>query len=176
MFGTLIFQWETLPNPEYDPLGQMNGCFNEFQRITPAQITDGLSQTIFAADRAAGFLNRDRVIPLGRWTMTHGDTLLYGWHPPNRVFKEWGRGWYRTSLLPFGSASSQHSSGINVLMGDGSARFVKDTIESWPLDPVTLHPAGMLNAVDGFENVPRAGVWQALVTRSGGEVIGSGDY
>lgn len=67
-----------------------------------------------------------------------------------------------------------HPGGVNVLFGDGSARFVKDSIDSWPLDPDTLNPDGILQWTDGFKNVPKQGVWQSLITRAGGEVIG--DY
>ena len=45
-------------------------------------------------------------------------------------------------------ASSNHPGGANVLMGDGAVHFIKDSID--------------------------LGVWRALATRNGGEVI-SGD-
>lgn len=32
------------------------------------------------------------------------------------------------------SASSRHPVGLNGLMGDGSVRFIKDTIQTWPFD------------------------------------------
>ncbi len=35
-----------------------------------------------------------------------------------------------------------HPGGVNVLMGDGSARFVKETIQSWPLGLDWDQPAG----------------------------------
>jgi len=53
-----------------------------------------------------------------------------------------------------------------------SVRFVKETIDSWPLDPATNSPVGIIRWIDGFKGVPRPGVWQAIVTRSGGEVVG----
>jgi prepilin-type processing-associated H-X9-DG protein len=40
------------------------------------------------------------------------------------------------------SASSMHPGGLNVLMGDGSVRFVKDSVQSWPFNPLTGNPAG----------------------------------
>jgi prepilin-type processing-associated H-X9-DG protein len=48
------------------------------------------------------------------------------------------------------SASSYHAGGVNALMGDGSVRFIKDTISG-----VT---------------------WRALGTIAGGEVISSDSY
>jgi len=57
-------------------------------------------------------------------------------------------------------------------MGDGSVRFIKETIESWPLDPINGAPAGIGRDPGGWWiNVPRRGVWQALGSRNGGEVI-----
>ena len=55
------------------------------------------------------------------------------------------------------TASSLHPGGVNVLMGDGSVRFIKETIDS-------------------SENEGKSGVWQKLATRNGGEVIDPGAY
>ena len=57
-------------------------------------------------------------------------------------------------------------------MGDGSVRFISENIESWPLDPVTGIPAQVArNAGGWWDNIALPGLWQALGTRSGGEVI-----
>ena len=165
------------PDPSYDPFGQINGCFNDLPRLTTASVTDGLSNTVFASERAMGFINADRVNPLGRWTDSSdwdgGNTLVFAWISPNRMFYDSDPA-FRTSLLPLVTVSSRHPGGVNVLLGDGSARFVKDTISSWPIDPATNSPVGIISWFDGFKNVPPPGIWQALATRSGGEVIGTG--
>jgi prepilin-type processing-associated H-X9-DG protein len=48
------------------------------------------------------------------------------------------------------AARSRHPGGVNLLMGDGSARFVKDTVAS--------------------------ATWRAMATRGGGEVISADQY
>lgn len=177
MYGTLWYAWGAQPDPSYDPFGQINGCFNDLPRLTTASVTDGLSNTVFASERAMGFINADRVNPLGRWTDSSdwdgGNTLVFAWISPNRMFYDSDPA-FRTSLLPLVTVSSRHPGGVNVLLGDGSARFVKDTISSWPIDPATNSPVGIISWFDGFKNVPPPGIWQALATRSGGEVIGTG--
>ena len=177
MYGTLMFGWDSRTGPVYDPYGQINGCFNDLPVITIAGITDGLSNTAFASERALGFMNANRILPYGRWTSSDNpDTLLYAWDVPNAVFRNWSHPIYRTYALPFELASSMHPGGVNVLFGDGSVHFVKDTISSWPIDPTTNSPIGIIHWIDGFKNVPPPGVWQALITRSGGEVIGGTEY
>jgi prepilin-type processing-associated H-X9-DG protein len=53
-------------------------------------------------------------------------------------------------LRTFSGAKSRHPGGVNVLFGDGSVRFVKQTIS---------HP-----------------IWVALGTIKGGEVIGADQF
>ncbi|GIW88379.1 MAG: hypothetical protein KatS3mg108_2703 [Isosphaeraceae bacterium] len=62
-------------------------------------------------------------------------------------------------------------------MGDGSVRFVRDSINSWSIDEYGKgSPLGAWEDDEGYwVNVPRPGVWQALSTRSGGEVINDDD-
>lgn len=174
-FGTLVYNWQDSPDPTFDPYGEQNGSFNYQQQITLAGISDGLSNTAFASERAMGFINDNRVRPFGHWTGTIGSsTFLYAWNPPNSIFRDWTVPGFKASLMPGWLASSRHPGGVNVLFGDGSVRFVKDSIDSWPLDPATRGPAGnMIQWYGGYENVPRPGVWQAIFTRSGGEVVGN---
>jgi hypothetical protein len=66
---------------------------------------------------------------------------------------------------------------LGALMGDGSVRFIADSIQSWPFDPRTGRPAGVTgNPRLGWANLPPEGVWQALSTRTGGEVVSGGAY
>jgi len=172
MFGTVVYAWDNRSDPQSDPLNQMDGVFNCHLNLTAAAVTDGLSNTAFASERALGLINRDRLTPMGKWTAADGaTTLLYAWAPPNSIFKNVNNGRYWSSLLPALVVSSFHAGGANVLLGDGSVRFVRDGINSWTPNADGTGPVGTIMVPDGFQNLPKNGVWQALITRSGGEVI-----
>jgi hypothetical protein len=57
---------------------------------------------------------------------------------------------------------------------DGSVRFLKETIDSWPQDLTTGLPVGLTFEPAGpyrETGVVRRGVYQALSTRNGGQVV-----
>ncbi|GHT28154.1 hypothetical protein FACS18942_08340 [Planctomycetales bacterium] len=61
------------------------------------------------------------------------------------------------------AASSQHTGGVNTGFGDGSVRFVSETIDTGnQLDTAT-------NPKSGSPSI--YGVWGALGTRDGGESV-----
>ena len=175
---TGTFQVYGLPRPDLDcqtdpaQLAQNNGVFCDASPITFASITDGLSNTAFLADHATAPFEK-LTWPASRLPFEQfgwyigggfGSTLATSCYPVNA---------YKT--LPsasvdgiVGSASSLHPGGVNVLFGDGSVRFLSETIDSWPFDPISGNPSGASRAKDGtWHNLPRAGVWQAITTRSG---------
>jgi len=153
-------------------LVQSNGCFGDASPIRIASVVDGLSNTIFVAEKATTLFRRlDNVTIFERYgwyfTGNWGDTLFTTFYPPNMI--------NRVALVAGSShtraAASLHPGGFNTLLGDGSVRFIKDTVQTWPFDPVTGNPVGAARAAGGWwENVPPSGIWQALGTRSGGEV------
>ncbi len=161
-------------------LVQCNGVFNDLSPIRLASVSDGLSNTIFLAEKLTTVLQKLAVVDTSLfakrgWYITGnwGDTLITTLHPPNAFEKVA----LAATASWTDSASSLHPGGVNVLMGDGSVRFVKDTIQSWPLDSLTGYPAGAsLSSRGWWVNLPRPGVWQSLSTRSGGEVIDSGAF
>ena len=152
---------------------QVDGVFNDTSPIGFAAITDGLSHTLFVAEKSTTDASRLAAVSparaslrgwyvLGNW----GDTLMTTFYPPN--------GYEKVAALAsdalLSSASSRHPGGFNALMGDGSTHFLKDSIQSWPFDPNTRFPAGAVRDPGGWwTNLPRPGVWQALATRSGGD-------
>jgi len=175
MYGTVRFPWETRTNSSYDPLGEMNGCFNDLPSIRLSGITDGLSNTAFGGERAVGFMNRGRVTPIfGTWTLDIGQsTLFFATFAPNDVFKN---PFPPNVVGPTATAlSSFHAGGVNLLFGDGRVEFIKETVSSWPIDPIAGKPAGSMTTADGLVNLPHNGVWQAMTTRAGGEIIQSKD-
>jgi prepilin-type processing-associated H-X9-DG protein len=80
-------------------------------------------------------------------------------------------------------ASSFHPGGANFAFCDGSVRFIKESIDTWTLQPASF-PAGLPVGVTvdlfsaGYSISPgtKVGVYQALGSRNGGEVISSESY
>jgi prepilin-type N-terminal cleavage/methylation domain-containing protein/prepilin-type processing-associated H-X9-DG protein len=166
--------------PQSQAIAQNNGVFHDVSPIGLASVADGLSNTMFMAEKATTtYRELDVVDPENfsryGWYITgnYGDTLFTTFYPPNM---------YRKAAIGAGgahsyAASSLHPGGLNVLMGDGSVRFIKDTIQTWPFDALSGQPIGAKRNPEGWwENVPSPGVWQALSTRSGGEVISADAY
>ncbi len=159
---------------------QANGSIGDAAPIRAASIGDGLSHTIFVAEKAVTtFGDLDAFDPTlsqryGSWAEGNwGRTLFTTFYPPNY----WKDGTINLWWAWLHGASSLHPDGLNVLMGDGSVRFVKESIQTWPTDPLTSYPIGASKTSGGWwENVPRPGVWQALSTRSGGEVVDPSAY
>ena len=149
-----------------------NGCITDMFPVTPAWVADGLSSTILVAEKAATPLRRlgtsDTSLGInyfeqaGWWfSGDWGSGLITTYYPPNAyktisAGSHWAWQW---------SASSMHPGGVYILMGDGAVRFVKESVDSWPLDPVNANPIAL-----------SPGIWQGLGTRNGGEIIDSGVY
>jgi prepilin-type N-terminal cleavage/methylation domain-containing protein/prepilin-type processing-associated H-X9-DG protein len=81
----------------------------------------------------------------GQWINGHfGNTLYNHYYPPNPVGKwDCGNASHNKALS---TARSFHSGGVNLLLADGSVRFVRDSID--------------------------LASWRGLSTRAGGEVLG----
>jgi prepilin-type N-terminal cleavage/methylation domain-containing protein/prepilin-type processing-associated H-X9-DG protein len=156
-----------------------------------ASVTDGLSNTLAFGEKAHGKFSRTPDVYYsidfyynGAWVSGNfGDTLfttIFPMNPFNRI---------RTDPNPNGdyfysydnqeddfsiAASSFHPAGCNFAFADGSVRFLKDSINGWPFDPTGKPTNVSYNSSTCLFSVnPMPGVYQALSTRAGGEVIGA---
>ena len=139
-------------------------------------VSDGASHTIAVDELRAG-LNPDDI--RGCWAMPglgSGTTALFGdAYSPNSCggnsddmencavagfLGDGSRcmGCFESPSTGQMAARSMHPGGVHALMVDGSSRFIADTIESKP-------------TMSGCGAAPR-GIWQALHTRAGAEIIG----
>jgi hypothetical protein len=159
---------------------QANGTIGDAAPISIASVRDGLSGTMLVTEKAVTFFQRPNSNGLGTsaeygWYFSGnwGDSLTTAFYPPN-VIKKLPKA-ARDAVL-FG-ASSLHSNGLNGLLGDGSVRFIKDSVQSWPFDTFTGVPLGAKQGFNGsWENCPPPAIWQALFTRAGQELVGASDF
>ena len=159
-----------------------NGLFGPDGSITLATVTDGTSQTIAYGEHTMTILNPAAHNSWHLWSSGWpSDSLITTFYPLNPQF-----------VMPnldgnnfpayLAGASSQHPGGANFAFLDGSVRFLKNSIDSWPMNLSTGVPIGLIpGAGPGappFQLGPgtRLGVFQALSTRNGGEVISADSY
>ena len=116
----------------------MNGVIYAHSSTRLAAITDGTSNTLMFGEHLHGVFD-----PAGQ-AQYHGwnsgfwtDTMIDGYYPVNASHKllklsdPTGRDYIAMSL------ASNHPGGANVALCDGSVRFLKDSIDCWPIDPAT---------------------------------------
>ncbi|RUL88783.1 DUF1559 domain-containing protein [Tautonia sociabilis] len=127
----------TIPKPEADDPAtvQVEAAYVPIDQYVPLTPEDCRSPF-----RYSGVRNRS-------WVQGDFRSMLYThFTPPNSRTYDCLRG----SDYGWKTARSRHPGGVNALLGDGSVRFVRDTIT-----PAT---------------------WRALATRKGGEVIGADQF
>jgi prepilin-type N-terminal cleavage/methylation domain-containing protein/prepilin-type processing-associated H-X9-DG protein len=168
-----------------------NGVIYNDSATKIAEITDGTSNTIMFGEHCHANLlvydgtygGSDNSWQSGRWY----DTLFAAMYPPN-VQVPPGTGF--TSILGSNNyyyptvATSLHPGGANFAFCDGSVKFLKSTINSWATTQATgpqrsSLPVGSVwnsSCYTFTSGNARPGVYQALASKNGGEVISADGY
>jgi len=180
--------------PDPGRIANMNGVIFILSSIGIASITDGTSNTMGFGERAHGKLSAvvDPASGLSDRTGWHwwtsgnnGDTMYTTLWPMNPFNK--GQNYAplpSTGGCPayVAAASSFHPGGANFCFMDGSVRFLKDSIDTWQVDPTSGMPVGVTrqdvsgNRIWSVNTGAKVGVYQALSTRNFGEVISADAY
>jgi len=158
-----------------------------FPPVKIASITDGTSNTLMYGEHAHSKIAQTEAdwFCANWWTSGDlSDTNISSIFPPNffsndlqadnklnpkalpRVVPR-GNNWTVT-------ATSQHPGGCNFALCDGSVRFIKNSINSW--NPVKITVGGSGCGWNYNLNGQTYGVYQAISTRNGGEVVSGDQY
>jgi prepilin-type N-terminal cleavage/methylation domain-containing protein/prepilin-type processing-associated H-X9-DG protein len=148
-------------------------------------VTDGTSNTLLYGERAHGKLNPTDQVCWNWWCSGNfGDTsfcTMYPINPFNKDANGSNIGTVGGTADTFVSAASSfHPGGANFAFCDGSVRFLKESISTWPINPTTQFPVGVSLDSAGYvySMAPgtQLGVYQMLSTIAGGEVVSSDQY
>ncbi len=112
----------------------------------------------------------------------YGSTTISSFYPPNVAIPGtyYTTGYFQSpdgcdpGNIPPLTSMSYHPGGVNVAFADGSVHFIKNSISSWNSLSIKRVAANGANCTIPPGTVP--GVWQALLTINGGEVISSDSY
>jgi prepilin-type N-terminal cleavage/methylation domain-containing protein/prepilin-type processing-associated H-X9-DG protein len=158
-----------------------NGPFKYCYSLNISAITDGTSNTFLYGEKANGLFTASESFCANWWgDSVSGDTIFTTLYPINaykkvpNVADEYDFSWVE-------GVSSFHPGGANLAFADGSVHFIKDSIQSWPYNPATGYPVGVTSGTNNngvYTMAPgtQFGIYQALSTRSFGEVISSDQY
>jgi prepilin-type N-terminal cleavage/methylation domain-containing protein/prepilin-type processing-associated H-X9-DG protein len=164
-------------------MAQNNGLFWAISSVSLAAVIDGTSNTIAFGEKAYSLLTPGSTDFWGFWPSgDFGDALLSTLYPLNpwRQIKDGTLPLTNSSLYWASSASSRHPGGANFALLDGSVRFIKDSIDCWPIDRSTNLPPGLSQGGNPvlFSWGPdlHFGVYQRLATRHFGDLASAGSY
>ena len=139
--------------------------------MNPAAVLAGLQACTVAWNAHQGYNNARGIFwEIGSLGMTMFNTIA----PPNSTQYPWGDCRYTGGGYPndatFANVNSNHPGGVNVLMADGSVRFVKSSINQytwWALGTRANGEVDLLRLVligSGPARVPGAGTGGAIPT------------
>jgi prepilin-type N-terminal cleavage/methylation domain-containing protein/prepilin-type processing-associated H-X9-DG protein len=181
------YSWPVPPFPTYyDYNGAKStstGIIGYMSSTKIAAITDGTSNTMLFGEAAHGVLDPTTRPQWHQWNSGFlGYTLINTFYPlnPQRSIPNFS-GLIGSGTVFLTSASSFHPGGANFAFADGSVRFLKNTINTWKRDAQAQDgsPAGVyLASYWTYQMRPgtQFGVFQALSTRSVGEVLSADQY
>jgi prepilin-type N-terminal cleavage/methylation domain-containing protein/prepilin-type processing-associated H-X9-DG protein len=174
-----VFLRPSNANYRAEQTGAKGVMYND-SHVKIADIKDGTSNTFAFSEHAHGILN-EADYPFYQWWNSGywGDATfdsMYGVNPHKKFKKQIEiDGWW---FVPIEGASSFHPGGANYAMIDGSVRFIKETIDTWAIDLNTSDPVGVPynGATWVVQPGAKVGVYQALSTRRGNEVLSADQY
>jgi prepilin-type N-terminal cleavage/methylation domain-containing protein/prepilin-type processing-associated H-X9-DG protein len=174
-------------NPTYaQRLANENGVIFACSNTRIAEVTDGTSNTLMFGEKVHSRMT-PTIAPYYHWWNSgyYTDSMIEAFFPPNGQVK------YSTLYDPINDplgieetwamiSGSLHPGGANFAFCDGSVPFIKDTVESQPIDNTGNAPGVVYNC-DGnrtycIQQGVRFGVFQKLATRNFGEVISADSY
>jgi prepilin-type N-terminal cleavage/methylation domain-containing protein/prepilin-type processing-associated H-X9-DG protein len=168
-------------------MANQKGIFSVHSKTRLSEIRDGLSNTLMWGEHDLLSFDTDKdpssnSTDWGWWTSgSYGDTQLTAMFPINASKRQDlyspANAWASNYIM---AASSAHPGGANFCMGDGSVRFVKESIDTWNIDPSTQNPVGVTANCNSscfwgttwtIATGAKVGIYQAIATKNGGEVI-----
>jgi prepilin-type N-terminal cleavage/methylation domain-containing protein/prepilin-type processing-associated H-X9-DG protein len=164
---------------------QLNGVIYNDSSVPISAITDGTSNTFLFGEHSKGRLytyDPPFAVSDGGWNSgRYYDTLLSTYYPPNIGLNGTNAGSI-SYYYPL-AATSYHPGGANFAFCDGSVRFIKDTINSWPYSTTVGSQGAYLPVGASFSNFvytlnpgAQLGVYQKLSTRNFGEVLSADGF
>ncbi len=167
-------------------VANFNGLIYGHSAVRISDVIDGTSNTALFTEHAHGvfppgedYRNYYHYWNSGYWT----DTLGEFYYPPNahkKVLNAADPSFSDTDYVAM-NPGSYHPGGVNVAFADGTVRFIKDSIDSWTINPTskvadgTIYPYNGMS-IYGLAPGAKIGVWQALATRAGNEILSANSY
>ncbi|WP_169973906.1 DUF1559 domain-containing protein [Tautonia rosea] len=177
-FWMTDFRYNTL-DPCYATVTRTaTGTIYDGSSVKLAEVRDGTSNTFLFSEAAFGELWPDSRKYWNRWW--HSGWMEDAFFDTTAPINKAGRGKTPHSWHSVTAASSYHPGGANFAFVDGSVRFLKDTINTWQLGTDGLPIGHQYQTCGGWgyytQGTAVPGVYQALSTRRGGEVISADQF